>query len=76
MSSPLMPLTFVPPGRTATIRAIHGGRAMRQRLASMGLLPESQIEVLRGNLNGALVVRVKESRLVLGRGMAEKIRVG
>jgi Fe2+ transport system protein FeoA len=41
----------------------------------MGLLPGAKLEVIRSAMGGPVVVRVKETKLVLGRGMARKIMV-
>jgi Fe2+ transport system protein FeoA len=41
----------------------------------MGLLPGSEVEVVRNHMHGPIIVQVKESRLVIGRGMALKIDV-
>jgi Fe2+ transport system protein FeoA len=41
----------------------------------MGFVPGDEIQVVSNGVPGPLVVLVKGSRLVLGRGMAEKILV-
>lgn len=51
-----------------------GGRAFQQRMVSMGIRVGTELEVLRGS-SGPVLVGVGESRLALGRGMAEKIMV-
>lgn len=71
----LMPLAMVETGATARIMEVNAGRGLEARLAAMGLLPGTEIEVVRNMGRGAFVVAVKESRLVLGRGMAHKIMV-
>ena len=48
---------------------------MAKRLADMGFVPGDEIQVVSNGVPGPLVVLVKGSRLVLGRGMAEKILV-
>ena len=70
-----MPLTMVAEGRTARLREVRGGHGVRGRLAAMGLVPGSEIEVLRNSGTGPFVVVVRNSRIVLGRGMAMKIEV-
>jgi ferrous iron transport protein A len=54
---------------------IEGGTGLRQRLVAMGLVPGSVFEVMRNGHPGPFVVKVKNSKVVLGRGMADKILV-
>ncbi len=70
-----MPLAMVESGRCVRILAIRSGRGLKGRLAAMGLVPGVDLVVVRNSLNGPLIVSVKESRLVLGRGMVHKILV-
>ena len=65
----------VEPGQTVRLSKITAGRGLRHRLAAMGVLPDSQITVLRVVAGGQVIVKVKDSRIVLGRGMANKIFV-
>jgi len=44
-------------------------------LTSMGIMPGTAISILDGQRGGAVIVRVGESRFVLGRGMAHRILV-
>jgi Fe2+ transport system protein FeoA len=49
---------------------------VQKRLADLGLTPGTQISLLKkGLLRGPVEILVKNSRLVLGRGVAEKILV-
>jgi Fe2+ transport system protein FeoA len=41
----------------------------------MGLLANVFVEVLRNDFHGQLIVRVKSTKVVLGRGMAQKVLV-
>jgi ferrous iron transport protein A len=41
----------------------------------MGLLPKTQVTVVRNGRPGPLVISVRDSKMVLGRGMADKIMV-
>ena len=70
-------LSRIPVGRTATVSALAGGREFQSRLVSMGLKVGSRIRVIRsGNGgNGPTLVALGETRLAIGRGMADKIRV-
>ena len=70
-----MPLTMVSEGGRAVLRSIEGGRQLRGRLAALGLLPGSELEVVQNSGHGPFVVAVKGSRVVIGRGMADRIVV-
>ena len=70
-----MPLTMVSEGGRATLRSIGGGRQMRGRLAAMGLLPGTELEVVQNSGKGPFIVSVRGSRIVIGRGMAERMEV-
>ena len=70
-----MPLTMAPPGKEVTLTAVYGGRGIRMRLHSLGLIPGVKLRVLNNNGAGPLMVAVMDSRVALGRGMAHKIMV-
>lgn len=70
-----MPLTIVQVGRRVRFVAVDAGRGLQGRLAAMGLVPGVEIEVLRNSLHGPFLIAVKGSRIMLGRGMAQKIVV-
>ncbi|MFH2118994.1 MAG: FeoA family protein [Pseudomonadota bacterium] len=70
-----MPLTIVQVGRRVRLVAVDTGRGLQSRLAAMGLVPGVEIEVLRNSLHGPFLIAVKGSRIMLGRGMAQKIVV-
>ncbi len=69
------PLSQVAEGQTVTVAGIQGGRGLRSRLTAMGLLPKIQITVVQNGGRGPFVVSIKNSRMVLGRGVADKIMV-
>lgn len=48
---------------------------MQGRLAAMGLVPGTELEVLRNTPHGPFLISVKGSRIMLGHGMARKIQV-
>jgi len=55
--------------------AVEAGGGLQGRLAAMGLVPGVEMEVLRNTPHGPFLIGVKGSRIMLGRGMAQKIRV-
>ena len=70
-----MPLTMVTEGARAILRSVEGGRQLRGRLAALGLLPGTELEVIQNSGHGPFVIAVKGSRIVIGRGMADRIAV-
>ena len=70
-----MPLAIVQVGRRVRFVAVDAGRGLQSRLSSMGLVPGVEIEVLRNSLQGPFLRAVKGSRIMIGRGMAQKIMV-
>jgi len=70
-----MVLSSVKPGNDVTISDINGGRGIRSKLYSMGLVPGTKLTVLNGNTNGPVMISIRDSRLAIGHGMAQKIIV-
>ncbi|MCM0756527.1 ferrous iron transport protein A [Desulfovibrio aminophilus] len=62
------------PGESALVIAIDGGRMATMRLEDLGILPGVEISVL-ANAAGPLLVSVGESRVIVERGIADKVRV-
>ena len=71
----MIPLSLIDNGRKVRLHMVCAGRQLTARLASMGLVPGAEVEVIRRSAKGPFVVSVKETRLVLGRGMVSKILV-
>ena len=56
--------------------SIEGGKTLRKRLAELGLSSGDEIRVVQRHGHGPLILAVKEdTRMAIGRGMAEKILV-
>ena len=68
-------LTEVEDGETVKLISIEAGRALNSRLASMGIVPNVKLKVLSNGHPGPFVVNVKGTKMMLGRGIAHKIRV-
>lgn len=69
------PLSAIRSGEKARIVAVSAGRGLNNRLASMGLVTNVEISVISNGHPGPFVISVKGSRVMLGRGMANKIMV-
>ena len=62
-------------GETVRLVTIEGGTHIRRRLADMGLSTGMEVKVITSIERGPIILSVKDSRLAIGRGMAEKIIV-
>jgi Fe2+ transport system protein FeoA len=75
MENYLTPLTMIPTGNKVRIISLDGGRGMQERLVSMGLGPGSRIEVVKKGAPGPFIVALRDCRLAVGTGMAQRIMV-
>lgn len=69
------PLSTVRAGSAVVLRRIRAGQDLEARLLALGFVPGATVAVCRNAAHGPLLVEVKGSRVMLGRGMAEKIAV-
>ncbi len=69
------PLSEIEEGQTVKIIKIDGGRGIRIRLTTLGLLPKTQVMVVHNGRSGPFVISVKNSKMALGRGVVDKIMV-
>ncbi len=70
----MMPLTMAAAGETVTIRRITGKDEVRQHLAELVFVVDSQVTVV-SELAGNLILQVKESRIALDKTMANRIQI-
>lgn len=70
-----MQLSDIEAGRKVYIVAVGAGHGIQGRLASMGLVPGVQVDVVLNSSRGPFIIAVKGSRIILGHGMAGKIIV-
>jgi ferrous iron transport protein A len=54
---------------------IEGGKGSRQKLFDLGIVPGKEIEVVQGAKRHPYIIRVGETRIMLGWGMVERIHV-
>ena len=71
----VIPLSTIQSGKTVRLVGVEAGRGLNSRLAAMGLLPNVEITVINNGHPGPFVISLKGSRMMLGRGMADKIMV-
>ena len=69
------PLSTIQSGKTVKLLSIEAGRGLNSRLTAMGLLPNVEITVINNGHPGPFVISVRGSKMMLGRGMADKIMV-
>jgi|APSaa5957512622_1039677.scaffolds.fasta_scaffold25260_2 Fur family transcriptional regulator, ferric uptake regulator len=62
-------------GEKLIVKGFEAGKNMQLRISSMGLKIGDLIEIVSAGFGGQMVIANKENRLVLGKGMTEKIRV-
>lgn len=70
----MMPLTMARPGERFAIRRITGKDEVRQHLAELGFVMDSEVVVVN-EMAGSLILQVKDSRVALDRTMASRILV-
>jgi ferrous iron transport protein A len=66
------PITHYPPGAKVRIDRLSGGKGSRTRLYALGLTPGTLV-VVGSSGNGPCRLRIRESDLVLGAGLASSI---
>ena len=68
----MIPLTMAKPGETVTVRRITGKDDVRQHLAELGFVENTEVTVV-SSLAGGLIVQVKDCRVALDQSMASRI---
>ncbi|MHA1126505.1 MAG: FeoA family protein [Candidatus Heimdallarchaeota archaeon] len=68
-------LTDLKLGNTAIVYQIISGHGACKRLNELGLIPGVEIELINRITSGPVMIRVKGSKLALGRGLARKVMV-
>ncbi len=71
----LLPLGLLSTGEVATVVEIVAGRYMGIRIEDMGVREGKVVEVLNNEGHSPLLIKVNDSRIAMGRGMAMKIMV-
>jgi DtxR family Mn-dependent transcriptional regulator len=62
-------------GESGIVKSYAGGRGMLGRCLSMGFTPGSLVKMLKNFGSGPVLVKVRDTEVALGRGIAEKIVV-
>ncbi len=69
-----LPLTMAKLGQIVKLVQIVAGRKLIRRLTDLGLTPGIEMQVIQDQ-GGPLILGVRDSRIVMGRGMAHRIMV-
>ena len=70
----MMPLSMVKAGEINIIRKIGGKEEVRKFLENLGFVTGGEVTVV-SEINGNMIVNVKDSRVAIGKDMANKIMV-
>jgi ferrous iron transport protein A len=70
----MLPLTLAPSGAIFTIRKITGSDAIRQHLAELGFVVDEEVQIIN-SISGDSIVRVKDTRVAIGKDLANRIMV-
>ena len=74
-TSQVFPLGMASEGEIVKIVSVMGGKNLAKRLMAMGIVADTQLQVLQRQKGTGLVLARGETRLALGAGMANKILV-
>ncbi len=70
----MMPLTMLNSGETAEIKRIKGRDDVKRFLENLGFVTGEEVRVVSSN-EGNIIVRVKDSRVAVSKGIANKIMI-
>lgn len=70
----MMPLTMAKPGEENIIRKIGGKEEVRRFLENLGFVVGGKVTVV-SDMNGNVIVNVKNTRVAIGKDMANRIMV-
>lgn len=74
MSSFCMPLNAIASGKCAEVDKLEGGESLGKKLMEMGMCRGALIEIVKNDA-GPLIIKIGQTKIVLGRGMAQKVVV-
>ena len=70
----MMPLTMLNTGEPSTIKKVGGKEEPRRFLENLGFVPGGEVTVV-SEIDGNMIVNIKDSRVAIGKDMANKIMV-
>lgn len=69
-----MPLTMAASGEINTVKRIQGKDETKRFLKSLGFVEGGEVQVI-SEISGNLIVNVKDARIALSKGMANRIMI-
>lgn len=69
-----MPLSFADKGEDLVVKKVGGNDEVKRHLENLGVVPGGTVSVI-SELNGNLIVKVKESRIAINDELAKRIMV-
>ena len=70
----MMPLTMLNPGESASIVRVGGNEETKRFLENLGFVAGSEVKDISSN-EGNIIAQIKESRVAVSKGIANKIMV-
>lgn len=70
----MMPLSMAKAGERGVIKKITGKDEVRQHLAELGFVVDTEVSVVN-EVAGNLIVQVKDCRIAIDKGMATRIMI-
>lgn len=70
----MIPITLANTGEDLTIRRVGGNEETRRFLESLGFIVGGNVTVV-SEMNGNVIVKVKESRVAVSKEMAQRVMV-
>lgn len=71
-----MPLSMARSGEDVLCVRVEGGAGLERHMAAMGILPGAEMKIVSGGGSpGPVVVKVKATKYLIGRGMAQRVLV-
>ena len=68
-------LSELSPGSLARVIHLGGGPEAKRKMLDLGIIPGEEVKVSRNDGDGPLLLLVRGTSMMIGRGLAEKIRV-
>ena len=70
----MLPLTMLKEGESGVVQRVGGKEETRRFLENLGFVVGATVTVVT-QINGNVIVNIKESRVAIGKDMANKIQV-
>lgn len=70
-----MGITEVTDGKKVVITHLEGGRKVREKLISLGIIPGVPVTIIRQSKGSPLLLSVMGRQVMIGHGMAKRVQV-